>query len=129
MNHYFRIVLFFLTLFACSTSFEKRINVDEASDLIKNTSKNLVILDVRTINEFKKNHIEGAINIDYFSSDFSTDLSKLKRNITYIVYCRSGSRSAKTISTMKKLGFKKLYEIDGGITDWLNRQKPVSNKL
>ena len=96
-----------------------RLTINEAYDKIQENKNNpdLVILDVRTEDEYNEGHIENAINIDYYSKSLKKDLNKLDKNKTYLVYCRSGSRSAKTVTIMEELGFKEVYNI-GGMIDW-----------
>ena len=96
-----------------------RLTINEAYDKIQENKNNpdLVILDVRTQDEYNNGHIENAINIDYYSKSLKKDLNKLDKNKTYLVYCRSGSRSAKTVTIMEELGFKEVYNI-GGMIDW-----------
>ncbi|KAK3582303.1 hypothetical protein CHS0354_023843 [Potamilus streckersoni] len=74
-----------------------------------------VILDVRTQEEFLNDgSIESAINIDYYQPDFQQRLAELDKTKTYLVYCRSGKRSADTCKTMSEMGFPKLINLDGG---------------
>lgn len=76
------------------------------------------LLDIRTPEEFMAGHLKNAINIDYYASDFQNQLGKLDKSQTYLVYCRSGSRSSTAIQMMKTLGFKRVYELEGGINSW-----------
>lgn len=78
-------------------------------------SSDAVMVDVRTPEEFNVGHISTAINVDYQNKSFESEIKKLDTTKTYFVYCRSGSRSAKAISVMKNNGFKKIYELQGGI--------------
>lgn len=70
------------------------------------------ILDVRTPQEFNEGHLEGAINVDIQSPTISQAFDQLPKDRTYIVYCRSGNRSAEAIEQMKQKGFSSL--IDAG---------------
>ena len=97
----------------------------EASSLIKNNS-DFVILDVRTAKEFASGHIEDAINIDFYSRTFLDDLDRLDKTKTYLVYCRSGSRSTKAFNLMKKIGFQKVYGMEGGIIRWQAEGLPTT---
>ncbi len=83
-------------------------------------SLNLVILDVRTPNEYDKAHIQSSINIDYYSSNFRKDINKLDKNRNYLVYCRSGNRSIEARNIMRELGFKHVAIIKGGFIKWEN---------
>jgi rhodanese-related sulfurtransferase len=63
-------------------------------------------------------HIANAINIDVEGMQFNADVSKLDKTKTYAVYCHSGRRSGIATSEMSKLGFSKLFNLDGGIGAW-----------
>lgn len=83
----------------------------------KMTEKNVVVLDVRTAGEFSTGRIPGAINVDLMCSDFVSQVSKLDKNKTYLVYCRSGSRSARACQILSSKGVK-AFNLAGGITGW-----------
>jgi rhodanese-related sulfurtransferase len=100
----------------------------EAFDLIQENHGNpdFIILDVRTSSEFHDGHIEGALNIDVNLPSFSEELEQLDRNATYLVYCRSGSRSRTALRIMDDLGFTSAYHLANGITEWVDAGLPVS---
>lgn len=77
-----------------------------------------VVLDVRTADEVRQGKIKGAVQIDIFNSAFRDKVSKLDPEKTYLVYCRSGNRSGQACQMMAGLGFKKLYNLNGGIMSW-----------
>ena len=106
----------------------KNISPQDAHVLIEKNKNdpNLVILDVRTPEEFSEGHIENAVNLDFYSDDFKEELDKLDKNKTYVTHCRSGGRSAKTLNLMKELGFKEAYNITGGIVEWENEGLPTT---
>jgi rhodanese-related sulfurtransferase len=81
-------------------------------------NSNFVILDIRTPQEFQSGYIEGAINIDYYSPAFPTDLNKLEKSKTYFIYCRTGRRTADAIRIMTQKGFKNIYRTSGDIVAW-----------
>ena len=90
-----------------------------ATDFAKTTSdSSVVVLDVRTPGEFMVGHIANAINIDVEGMQFNADVSKLDKSKTYAVYCHSGRRSAIATDEMSKLGFKTLFNLEGGIGAW-----------
>lgn len=78
----------------------------------------VVLLDVRTPEEFADGHIDGASNIDLNAPDFPDRVAELDATVTYAVYCRSGNRSATATSYMLQQGFAPMYELDGGIVSW-----------
>lgn len=105
----------------------KNITPDAAFVLIEKNkdSSNLVILDVRTSKEFEDEHIENAINLDYYSETFKDDLSKLDKNKVYVTHCQLGGRSAKTVVIMNDLDFVEVYNITGGIAGWKSKGLPT----
>lgn len=76
------------------------------------------VLDVRTPEEFQSGHIKGAVNINFYDEDFKQQLNKLDKGKPVFVYCRSGKRSGKTAAMLNELGFKAVYDLEGGITAW-----------
>lgn len=69
------------------------------------------IIDVRTPAEFAEGHVEGAVNIDVQSPDFLSQIASLDPDGSYLVYCRSGRRSADAAERMISSG---LTVVDGG---------------
>lgn len=88
-------------------------------------SSDLVLLDIRTPREFDTGHIEGAVLLDFYASDFVERLKTLDRSKTYLVYCRSGNRSAKSLTLFNRLGFMHVYHLETGIRGWLQERYPV----
>lgn len=74
-----------------------------------------ILLDVRSKQEYNEYHLDGAVCIPNF--EIANQIPKVieNKNQTIIVYCKSGARSKKTISILKKMGYQSLYEIAGGI--------------
>jgi rhodanese-related sulfurtransferase len=82
-------------------------------------------LDVRTAAEFGSGHVPGAANLDVTAQDFATKVGSLDRDQTYIVYCHSGNRSARATEIMHQMGFKHVYDVQGGIAAWQAAQLPL----
>lgn len=126
-------VLLFLT--GCNTGI-KHDSIKESSNVImnlaaqkakemideNNSNPDFIILDIRTPGEYSDGHIKDARNIDYYEPDFRDQLGRLDRSKKYLIYCRSGNRSGSTLGIMKKLGFKEVYTLSGGIITWLDRK-------
>ncbi len=106
----------------------KHLTPKEAHALIQQRKgdENFVILDVRTPQEFGQGYIEGAQNLDFYAKTFRTDLEKLDKTKTYLVYCRSGNRSRKTLSLMGEMKFNQAYNITGGIGEWYRKNLPIT---
>ena len=90
---------------------DARVSAKKLNKLVKNGKAYLV--DVRTLEEFSQSHLASAINIDYKSADFKTQISKLDRKKTVYLYCRTGNRSDKSLDSLKKWNFTHAYNIGG----------------
>ena len=110
------------------TQIIENITPQEASTLIQNNQNNpdFVIIDVRTSEELADGHIENAINIDYYSETFRDELNNLDKSKTYLIYCRSGNRSAKALNRMAELNFREVYNILEGIVRWKAEGLPTT---
>ena len=90
------------------------------------TISNAFLLDVRTDSEFASGHLKGATQIDFYRDDFEEAIAALDKNQPVFVYCRSGNRSGKAAKQMKAMGFKEVYNLEGGIGAWSRRNQPIS---
>jgi rhodanese-related sulfurtransferase len=92
----------------------------EAARLMEGNGANpeFVVLDVRTPEEYRDGHLEGAVMIDFRSNGFREKVEALDREKTYLVYCRTGNRSGSAISMMEEMGFRRIYHLADGIKGW-----------
>ena len=89
------------------------------------SSPDVVLLDVRTIDEYNEGHIMGALQVDIRQDDFMPKAQKLlPKDKTIAVYCRSGRRSAQACEQLESDGYK-VVNLKGGILAWKKAQKPV----
>ena len=98
----------------------KNIDVATAHQLL-NQDKNIVVLDVRTPEEYTSGHIDGAVNININGDNFSKKVAELDKDKSYIVHCAANvenGRSAKSLKIMADLGFENLMSMEGGIVAW-----------
>lgn len=89
------------------------------------SKKKNTLVDVRTPEEMAEGHLTGALNINFLGENFSNEIQKLNKNKTYLLYCRSGSRTRRAADQMQKAGFRKVYMLEGGITAWKEAGKPT----
>lgn len=103
------------------------ITPEEAFILIQNNKGNqsFVIIDIRTAEEYASEHIENTTNLDFYSETFREELDKLDKNKTYLIYCRTGRRTAIARGIMEELGFREVYNMLGGITQWEAKGLPT----
>lgn len=92
-----------------------------------NEKKGEILLDVRTPGEYNDGHIKGALNIDWYSPDFQNEVAKLDKNKPLFIYCKSGGRSRQAAQVLSSMGFKEIYDLQGGITSWKNDGMPLHN--
>jgi phage shock protein E len=103
------------------------VSPEEAAATIADPPEDLVILDVRTPEEFAEGHIESAVMVDFYSDTFDDELAALDPNVPYVVYCQSGNRSGQTITKMEQIGFQSVEDIDGGVVAWASAGLPLVN--
>ena len=101
----------------------KNVDVNTFAEL-KSKLKDAIILDVRTPEEFAQGHLTNAVNINIYGN-FEEEVKKLDKDKPVLVYCRSGHRSGIAAKKMQKLGFKKVYNLSGGIIAWASAGKEV----
>lgn len=112
---------------ASATKRFRNIDVAEWEKLRKDAS--VVVLDVRTAEEFADGHMPGAINLDIRGGKFAETLAGLDKSKTYLVHCAVGGRSAKACGQMDGLKFEKVLNLSGGITAWeAAGHKPVKGR-
>ena len=112
---------------AAGTRFQE-VTVSQARELIQQRARDaeFVILDVRMPEEFAQGHLPGAVNVNLMAPEFERRLGALDRGKTYLVYCRTGSRSARAIQAMERLGFRSVYHMFEGIVGWQKKGIPLS---
>jgi rhodanese-related sulfurtransferase len=88
---------------------------------------NFVIIDVRTAGEYAPQHLEDAINIDFYAADFSEQLDQLNKEKTYLIHCKSGARSGVTFDLMQTLEFQEVYNMLGGMNTWNAASLPTTD--
>lgn len=99
-----------------STNYES-ISAEELKDWL-NERKKVEIIDVRSKGEFGEGTIQGFKHFNLFDSSFKSRISKLDKSKTFVVYCRSGSRSRSACNIMSGQGFENVYNLKGGIMSW-----------
>lgn len=109
MKHFFRKISRIFT-----RSIDNQLNYKEVLEMIRK-SQNVKLIDVRSIQEYEEGHLDGAICISLY--ELQTDIvNKIKDKDTVIIlYCASGVRSLKGKNILDDLGYKNVYNLDGGI--------------
>jgi len=110
-------VLFLSSFVTLEAQNKVEVNSKQVSQMLLK-SKKLIVLDVRTADEFNAGHIKGALNIDVRQTDAFSKIDKLNHNGKYIVYCRTNHRSGMAVEHMMQSGFKKVYQMMDGFPGW-----------
>ena len=111
MKKIFSLIIILILLTACGNNKYTTIDTNRALELIDNGA---IILDVRTVEEFNREHIPNAINIPLDQ----LDTVEFDKDSTIIVYCQSGMRSKEAVEKMAEMEYTSLYNLDGGLLNW-----------
>lgn len=104
-----------------------KLNPYEAKELI-DREKDLIIIDARTQSEYLyEGKLENAVNLDFLKPRiFKREIQKFDKEKTYLVYCAVGRVSKSACKLMTELGFKKVFELSGGLKGWQKEEELVS---
>ena len=120
------ILISMMCLFSCQTHPEgiTTLSACQFNKIIADDDVQLV--DVRTPEEYAEGHIAGSIMIDYRADDFADKaVSSLNKNRPVAVYCLRGIRSLSAAEILESNGFKTIYNLEGGVTEWNEAQLPL----
>jgi rhodanese-related sulfurtransferase len=98
------------------------ISLQEAKSLM-DENKDMVILDVRTIPEFREGHLKNALNIPV--QELADRVNELDKDDELLVYCRTGNRSSTAVEILQEAGFNKIFHMHDGISIWIQQGYPV----
>lgn len=82
-----------------------------------------IVLDVRTPEEYRTGHIDGALNLNYHDADFRAQIARLDKTKPVFVYCAAGGRSGSSATMLQELGFPAVYDLKGGMKAWKSAGK------
>ena len=94
------------------------ISVQEAAALLADPPDGLIVLDVRTPQEFREGHLAGARNMDFFGGAFEMQTADLPRDVPLLIYCRSGKRSAAAAESLAGAGATRILHMTAGTEGW-----------
>lgn len=93
------------------------------------SQKNPQIVDARTPEEFALNHIEGAVNFNLQSENYTQSVAKLDKSKPVFIYSIGAGRSVALEKELLKNGFSEAYSLEGGIANWIGNGKPFYSNL
>jgi thioredoxin len=121
MQSKFIFLLFLSFLFiSCQGQTSKAIQTVDAKSFAEKlkTNENPQLLDVRTPEEFSSGHIADAKNVNWNDDDFVAKAKTYDKSKPIFVYCKVGGRSSQAADKLAELGFKEIYNLDGGFMKW-----------
>lgn len=118
-------LLFTFWSYADKASTSRDITVAEAAKILAE-NPDVVVLDIRTPEEYSDGHIEGALLIDYFDDAFDSEIDKLDRDKVYVMHCASGGRSGKAVKKFSDKGFRNILHLKPGFKGWKKAGQPVA---
>ena len=123
LNTYFFVIVLFLSTSCLETKNTniKLVTPEEMEAILD--LEDVQLVDVRTPEEYKKVHIPNSQNIDFTSPTFDEDITKLDKEKPVILYCKGGIKSAKCAKKLQEAGFKKIYDLEGGLSKWKHSDK------
>ena len=118
-----RLLVLFVVLMisglGCMPGSYNNISPDKAKDMIKSGGAELLLLDVRTPGEYKgEGHLKNSVLIPINVLEAKVGEISAYKDKDVVVYCAVGGRSAKASAILSEKGFKKIYNMTGGIKEW-----------
>lgn len=97
----------------------------EQFNTLMNTGR-YMLLDIRTAGEYTAGHLKNAKQIDFYQTKvFSDYLDTLNKKAKYLIYCRTGNRTATALKIMKEKGFTNVSDLTGGYNQWVSKNLPT----
>lgn len=102
----------------------RALSATEAAPLLNDPAT--TVLDIRTVQEVAQARLPGdLLHLDFHAGDFARKLGTLDPNARYLMYCRSGQRSATARQLMSQMGFTDVVDLAGGLVGWANAGLPM----
>ena len=116
------LIVLCLFVFVVGCNSEEEINVYknmtmEQAKTELDKDKSIILIDVRTLEEYNTGHITGSLSIPVETIMINNNKLPSDKNAKIFIYCQSGNRSKKASEKMVNLGYENVYNI-GGIIDW-----------
>tara|TARA_B110000438_G_scaffold299221_1_gene348972 strand:- start:900 stop:1280 length:381 start_codon:yes stop_codon:yes gene_type:complete len=104
------------------------LTVEELKNELDQTDQTLILIDVRTIEEFNSGRIKNSINIPHDLLLSDTSLISDYKNEKVVVYCRSGKRAKVVLDQLSEEGFRTLIDIEGDMLAWNSANLPIEKE-
>lgn len=118
------LIILLVLLSACQQT-KSEVTTLDITKFDPDTAKKGILIDVRTPEEYAEGHLPNAINIDVEDDSFAEQMDEIKKSKNVYLYCKTGKRSARAVVIADTLGFKNIYNLDGGFIGWKEAGKAV----
>lgn len=119
-------LLFSLLIVSCSASSDQSVvEVIDANKLMALQQEGVMVIDIRTQDEYDQGHIAGVELIDFMADSFEEKMNGQDKSRPVIIHCQSGRRSANAAKKMEAMGFTKVYDYSGGFSEWSAKGLPI----
>ncbi len=95
---------------------------------LMNNHEDMLVLDLRVAAEYKKGHIKGAKSVPLNEFAGSVEKFSAHRDKPVLIYCNSGNTATRAVKLLKKAGFEKINNLEGGIAAWKEASMPLTKK-
>lgn len=122
LKYLIALALVALTALSCFAAAAKNITSVQARELVTK-NKNVVLVDVRTPEEFRQARLHGAILIPL--AELERRVKEIPRNRPLLVYCSVGARSASAAGVLSARGYNEVYQMSDGLVGWYRNGYPI----
>ncbi|MCG8426040.1 MAG: rhodanese-like domain-containing protein [Chromatiales bacterium] len=109
-----------------ASSDKSAVSPQKATEMINR--EEAVVVDVRPMNDFTEGHIINALNIPANALKNQIKTLEKYKDKPIIMACRSGAQSSMACKQLRKEGFEKVFNLQGGMLAWQNANLPISRK-
>ena len=122
----FKLVTFWVLSLLSISAYSSNVSDISQQELFEANSNNVVIVDVRTTEEFQQGHVPNAINVPLSNIIDNPDILTFSKEKPIVLYCRSGYRAGKAAEALQKYGYTNLRHLEGDMQGWSKAGLPVA---
>lgn len=118
-----KLILFFSILLNLSCAQTQTPSSKPMANVTSEELEHVVLLDVRTPEEYAQGHLDNSLNVNWFDAGFAQQVEGIDKDETIYVYCKVGGRSAKAQQKLQSLGYRNVINLEGGYDAWPHKKQ------